>query len=290
MRTVTIGVIGLGAMGSRIARRLLDVGTHVVVWNRHAAKTAPLVDLGATTASTPADAARRADAVITMVRDSQALVEVTEARSGVAAGATGSTVVIQMSTVEQATVFRLASVLRGRAELLDAPVLGSVTEAEAGALVVFAGGRAKLVERWTPLLSTLGAVIPVGDLGAGTAAKLTANSTLFGVLGVLGEALALADGLRLSREVAYEVLAATPLAAQAERRRASIESDEYPVRFSLSLAVKDADLILEAAVGAGVDLRLVRAARGWLSDAEQAGAGAFDYSAVLARILRQRDA
>jgi 3-hydroxyisobutyrate dehydrogenase-like beta-hydroxyacid dehydrogenase len=102
---------------------------------------------------------------------------------------------------------------------------------------------------------------------------------------VLGEALALAEGLGLPREVAFEVLAATPIAAQAERRRASVESGEYPRRFSLSLARKDADLVAEAAAAAGVDLRLAEAARSWLREAEEAGWGVEDYSALLAHIL-----
>ena len=154
------------------------------------------------------------------------------------------------------------------------------------------GGPASLVERWTPLLSALGSPVHVGPLGSGAAAKLVANSTLFGALGILGEALALADGLGLSREAAFEVLAATPLAAQAERRRVAIETGEYPARFSLSLARKDVDLILGAASAAGVDLRLVTAARTWLAEAEETGWGDRDYAAVLAWILEvaSRDA
>jgi 3-hydroxyisobutyrate dehydrogenase-like beta-hydroxyacid dehydrogenase len=163
-------------------------------------------------------------------------------------------------------------------------VLGSVTEAEAGTLTIFAGGEPALVERWTPLLSTLGSVMHVGPLGAGTAAKLVANSTLFGMLGILGEALALADGLALPRAVTFDVLAATPLAAQAERRRAAIESGDYPQRFRLSLARKDAGLILEAAALSGVDLRLMAAARTWLADAERAGMGDHDYAAVISAV------
>jgi 3-hydroxyisobutyrate dehydrogenase/2-hydroxy-3-oxopropionate reductase len=109
---------------------------------------------------------------------------------------------------------------------------------------------------------------------------------LVGVIGVLGEALAVAQGLNLPREVAFEVLETTALADQAERRRPSVESGEYPARFALSLARKDADLILEAAASSGLDLRVVDAARAWLVDAEAGGLGDEDYSAVLVQILR----
>jgi 3-hydroxyisobutyrate dehydrogenase-like beta-hydroxyacid dehydrogenase len=169
--------------------------------------------------------------------------------------------------------------------LLDAPVLGSIGEVEAGSLRVFAGGQAELVERWTPLLETLGTVLRVGPVGAGTAAKLVANSTLVGVVGLLGEALALGTALGLPAEVAFDVLEATPLGEQAKRRRPAFESGEYPPRFSLSLARKDADLILDAAAQRELDLRLATAAREWLADAERSGRGADDYSAVLAEIV-----
>ena len=282
-----VAVVGIGAMGGRVARRLLDDGHEVLIWNRTPDKMAQLTDLGAVAVESPADAGRRADAVITMVSDPVALRAVTEGPTGVAAGVGGSTAVIEMSTVGPAAVSRLASVLAGTG-LLDAPVLGSLSEAESGTLKIFVGGPGDLLERWTSLLSTLGSPIHVGPLGAGSAAKLVANVTLFGVLGVLGEALALADGLGLSRDAAFNVLANTPLAAQAERRRPAVESGDYSARFSLSLARKDVDLIVDAATASGVDLRVGAAAGTWLADADDAGWGDKDYSAILAWILRNR--
>jgi len=280
----TVAVVGLGGMGGRIARRLLAAGHEVSVWNRSSERVAELVEAGASPAESPADAARRAEAVITMVSGPKALRAVTEGPDGVAAGARAGTV-IEMSTVGPAAVSRLAEVLAGRAPLLDAPVLGSLGEAEAGALRIFVGGPDDLVERWAPLLSALGSPLHVGPLGAGAAAKLVANATLFGTLALLGEALALADRLGLARRSAHEVLAATPVASQAERRREAIETGDYPVRFSLSLARKDADLIAEAAARSRAELRLAAAARSWLADAEKAGWGDRDYAAVLAYIL-----
>jgi 3-hydroxyisobutyrate dehydrogenase-like beta-hydroxyacid dehydrogenase len=281
----TIGVVGLGAMGSRIARRLEDAGHALVVWNRDPAKAEPLAAAGAVAAASPADLARRVEAVITMVSDPRALVDVTEGPDGVVAGMGEGTTLIQMSTVGPDAISRLAGQVPGDA-LLDSPVLGSISEAESGTLNVFVGGEPEPVEQWEPLLSILGTVLHVGPVGAGTAAKLVANTTLVGVIGILGEALALADGLGLSRDAAFEVLAKTALADQAERRRSAVESGEFPPRFALYLARKDADLIHEAAAKAGVvDLRMTNGARDWLADAEEAGRGDADYSAVLALIL-----
>jgi 3-hydroxyisobutyrate dehydrogenase/2-hydroxy-3-oxopropionate reductase len=284
-----VAVAGLGVMGSRIAARLAAAGHKVTVWNRSAGKAEPLAELGAIPAATPAEAASRAEVLITMVADPAALRAVTEGPDGVAAGASASLTVVEMSTVGPAAVARLASALPPATGLLDAPVLGSLAEAESGSLVILAGGPARLVERVLPVLTAVGSVLHVGDLGAGAAAKLMANAALFATLGTLGEAIALARGLGLSAEAAYRVLATTPLAAQAERRRPAIEAGEYPPRFRLTLAGKDARLIADAAAAAGVDLRLTTAAGTWLAEAEQAGLGDGDYTAMLKTILRGRD-
>lgn len=278
-----VGVVGLGAMGARIAQRLLHAGHDVTVWNRDASKAEPLVASGARRSESAADTARGAAAVIVMVTGPAALAAVTEGEAGIAGALGEGAALVQMSTVGVEALRRLQRVVPESA-LLDAPVLGSISEAEEGKLTVFAGGSPELVARCTPLLSSLGRVLPVGSAGAGTAAKLVANLTLVGVIGVLGEALALGRALGLGDETAFDVLAATPLGAQAERRRPAFDSGDYPPRFQLALARKDADLILEAARSAGVDLRLAEAAQSWLADAETAGRGDHDYSSVLDEI------
>src|SRR5207249_4704421 len=139
-RMSRVAVIGLGAMGSRIAARFMEAGHDVAVWNRHARKMAPLTDAGAAPAATPSEATRWAEAVVTMVADPQALRDVTEGPAGVVAGASADTTVIQMATVGPASITRLASALPPAAGLLDAPVLGSLSEVELGSLRIFVGG------------------------------------------------------------------------------------------------------------------------------------------------------
>lgn len=273
-------MIGMGAMGSRIARRLLAGGHGVVVWNRTPDKADALVAEGATAAATPGEAASGASVVITMVADPAALIAVSGGPSGIAAGTRAGALVAEMSTVGPAAIERLRSTLPEAVDLVDAPVLGSLSEAEAGTLRVFVGGAAASFERIRPVLETLGTPLHAGGLGAGAAAKLVANSTLFGSLAVLGEALALADALGLDRSTAFDVLAATPVAAQAERRRDALESGEFPRRFALSLALKDAELV----VATGADVRVAEAARSWLAEAVEAGLGDEDYSRVLEHI------
>jgi 3-hydroxyisobutyrate dehydrogenase-like beta-hydroxyacid dehydrogenase len=270
-----VAVVGLGGMGSRIARRLLDAGHELTVWNRTREKAEAL---GAPVAASPAEAASAAEVVITMVADPAALAAVTEGPDGVAAGAGEGTTVIEMSTVGPAAIEQLRSTLR--TDLLDAPVLGSLSEVESGTLSIFVGGDEAVFKRNRELLDALGKPIYVGPSGSGAAAKLVANSTLITMIGAVGEALALANALGLSREKAFEILGTTALAAQAERRRPALEAHEYPPRFPLRLARKDADLIHEL----GLDLRLTEAGRSWLAEA---GDGEQDYSAVLERITRR---
>jgi 3-hydroxyisobutyrate dehydrogenase-like beta-hydroxyacid dehydrogenase len=147
------------------------------------------------------------------------------------------------------------------------------------------GGPQELFAQHESLLTTLGTVHHVGELGAGASAKLVANSTLFGTIAMLGEALRLADQLGLSRDAAYEVLSTTSLAQPAERRRAAVEANDYPPRFPLYLARKDADLVTAAAP----ELRLAQAGLSWLADADDASWGDRDYSALLAWILGVAD-
>jgi len=220
-----------------------------------------------------------------VVSDQMALQAVTRGSAGVVAGIDPATTVSEMSTVGPVAVAELASALPAGTGILDAPVLGSISEAEAGTLTIFVGGPSALVERWTPLLSALGSPMHVGSLGSGAASKLVANLTLFGTLGVLGETVALAEGLGLSRDTIFDVLATTPLARQAERRRTGIETGSFPPRFPLALARKDADLITEAAAALDVDLRLGAAVAAWLADAEAVGSGDRDYAAVLEAII-----
>jgi 3-hydroxyisobutyrate dehydrogenase-like beta-hydroxyacid dehydrogenase len=282
---VKVAFVGLGAMGRRMARRLVDAGNELTVWNRTPERAEPLVAAGASLAASPADAARGAEVVFVMVADPPALADVADGESGIAAALAAGAALVQMSTVGIAATARLAAGLPAGAALLDAPVLGSLAEAESGALRIFAGGDADVFERLEPLLSVLGDPVHVGAVGAGSAAKLVANSTLFSVLAALGESIAVADRLGLDRRVTFDVLSRTPLGSQAERRRPSLESGDYPTRFALALALKDANLVAEASEG--LDLRVLDAARSWLADALAAGFGDSDYSAVLEQIVRQ---
>jgi 3-hydroxyisobutyrate dehydrogenase len=283
----TVAVLGLGSMGSRIARRVLDAGHRTIVWNRTIGKTAALAERGALTVATPAEAAAQAEVVVTMLADADALLAVARGPNGIAAGVHDS-LVIDMSTVGPDAVTKLRSLLPANTAVVDAPVLGSVAEAEAGALVIYMGGSPIDTERALPLLSLLGKPVHVGPLGSGAAAKLIANLALFGVVSLLGESIALGHALGLPRDAVWNVLGTTPLGPQAERRRASIDRRAFPRRFALALADKDSRLIATSALASDLRLHLGRAVCAWFDEAAAAGLGAEDYTAVLAHITDQK--
>jgi 3-hydroxyisobutyrate dehydrogenase-like beta-hydroxyacid dehydrogenase len=134
------------------------------------------------------------------------------------------------------------------------------------------------------MLEGLGTVHHLGGFGAGSAAKLVANATLINTLAAVGESLSLGRRLGLADDAVFDLLALTPLAAQAGRRRESVLHDEWPVRFELGLAGKDANLVAEAAEEIGADLRVASAAGSWFHEAAAAGLSSADYSRVLAHI------
>jgi 3-hydroxyisobutyrate dehydrogenase-like beta-hydroxyacid dehydrogenase len=278
--------IGLGAMGSRMAMRLVDAGHEVTIWNRSPHRTESLTRRDTVhAAATAAEAAAKAEVVAVMVSNPAAINEVVHGPDGVAAAMAPGSTLVDFSTVGPAAVAALRAGLPPEVAVVDSPVLGSIAEAEAGTLKLLAGGSAEVLDRCRPVLSPLGELIHVGPLGAGAAAKLVANFALMGSLAVLGETLALADALGIEPQATWDLLETTPLAAQARRRRPAIESNSYPPRFALHLARKDADLITDAADERGVELRMGRALAEWLSDGASAGLGEQDYTAILGHIL-----
>jgi 3-hydroxyisobutyrate dehydrogenase len=280
-----VGIVGAGAMGSAFTERLLACGHRVRIWNRTRAAIDPLVGLGAAAAHSPAEVAADSDFVITTVRDAVALAAVVGAADGVAAGAHPGLIAMEMSTVGPNAIRALRETLPPSTALLDAPVHGPPAAARDGSLAIFVGGDGDVLEQARPVLELLGSVLHIGPLGSAAGAKLIVQTTLVGTLALLGEALALAEAVHVPREVMFEVLSKTPLAAQAQRRRPMVESGDYSPSFRLSLARKDMDLVAETAQRARLHLRLDEAGRSWLLDAEHDGRGDQDYTAIIATIL-----
>ena len=279
-----LAFLGLGQMGTPMARRLLAAGHDVTVWNRTPERAEPLVEDGAHQGSTPAEAGQGAEAAVTMLADPDAVDAVLFGPDGLAHGLQEGSTVIDMSTVGPQAVRRVAERLPRGVTMLDAPVLGTVPQAEEGKLKIFAGGEQDVFDRWRPVLEVLGTPTHLGPLSAGASMKLVVNSTLGAVMSGIGEALALADALGLDEEMTLNVLADSVVGTGITRARHSIESGIFPPRFKLSLAHKDLGLVNDAAGRAGLHLRLASAARDWFRSADEQGFGGLDYTAVVAHI------
>lgn len=276
--------IGTGLMGLPMAARVVAAGHRVTVWNRTLSRAKPLAVRGAEIASTPAEAVRGAEVVITMLAGPDALKSVLIGDSGMASAMSADAVLIEMSTVGPAAVREAVTVLPKGAQVLDAPVLGSVPQALEGTLRIFVGGEPDIYERWAGLLSAIGDPNYVGPSGSGAAMKLVVNSTLVALMSTLAEALSLADALALDQRRVLDMLADSPIGTTVRSKRDHLDSGRYPPRFRLELAAKDARLAVEAAEGHGRDPRIARAARSWLEDAVKSGYGDLDYSAVIAHV------
>jgi len=284
---------GLGRMGAPMAIRLVEAGHDVVVWNRSPERASAVVEKGARQAASPAEAASTAEAVVTMLATPDALESVVFGSGsddrGLASGLRPGTTLIEMSTVGPDAVRQLAGRLGDGVDVLDAPVLGSVPQATDGSLKIFAGGAQATFDRWRTVLEVLGRPVRFGALGSGAAMKLVANSTLGAVMSAVGEALALADGLGLDQALVLDTLAESPVGATVESKRALIESGEYEPNFALALAAKDLRLVDEAARGVGIEAWVAAAARAHYDDADRAGLGSLDYSAVIAHVRASSD-
>lgn len=284
----TLAWLGLGAMGTPMASRLIDAGHDLRVWNRSPDKAEPFAHR-ATVAASPSEAAQGTDAVITMLANPDAVTEVVLGGGGALAGMPRDGTLIDMSTVGSDYTTELRSELPDGIALVDAPVLGSVSNAEDGSLKVFVGGSIEIFERWKNTLAPLGKPMHMGPIGAGQAMKLVANSALAGLITLTGETLALADSLGLDEERAIDGLLESPLGPAMTRKLDKITSDNYTPSFKLALMLKDMRLVLDAVDQRDVELKVIPGAEQWVAAANDSGFGDLDYSSVVAKV-RGRDA
>jgi 3-hydroxyisobutyrate dehydrogenase/2-hydroxy-3-oxopropionate reductase len=290
---VSVAVVGTGRMGGAMVGRLRQAGHHVTVYNRTRPRAAAVAEAtGAELAGTAAEAVALADVVLVSLADDAALLDAYRADDGVVAGVRPGTVVLDTSTVHPNTVRELAPLVEARGGvLLDAPVSGSVPVVERGELTIMVGGDAAALERVRPVLDALAAkVFHLGALGGGATMKLAVNAVVHGLNQALSEALVLAERAGVDRARAYEVFAASAVAAPfVHYKRAAFEHpDTAPVAFALDLVAKDLALI--DALSESVDARMPQLAtnRRVVAEALAAGLGERDLSA-LAELLRLPD-
>lgn len=285
-----LGFIGLGYMGSRIAKRLLDAGYPLVVFNRNNAKTEALASYGAEVAGSPGDLAAATDLILSCLTDGQAVRNVYLDAGGVLDHVRPGAVIIEMSTITPETSQQLyqAGSERGVA-VLDVAISGSTPAAEAGELTLFGGGQHNVFESVTPIFRSIARHwFYMGSSGSGVAMKLVVN-TLLGVgMQAIAEALALGRGLGIDRDLLFDALAKTAVVAPAHAGKlVTAKKNDYAPQFPVRLMNKDFLLIGAEARKLGVPMPAAREAAK-ITAAEASSGREEDFSAVI-RAMEQMD-
>jgi 3-hydroxyisobutyrate dehydrogenase-like beta-hydroxyacid dehydrogenase len=285
----TLGFIGLGAMGQRMAIRLLTSKFKLVVFDHTSRKIQALAAAGATPAPSIRQLARKSEVIISCLPTDDAVVSVYEGPEGVIACANPGTVVIEMSTVSPDTSRTIHRMGRERGiEVLDVAISGSTPAAEQGTLTLLGGGDAKVFDSCQPIFSAVARqYFHMGPSGSGTTMKLVVN-TLLGVnMQAIAEAVAFGEKAGLGRALLLRVLAKTAVIAAAHQNKLlRAERDDYSPQFPLRLMNKDLGLILDKAAELGAPMPATAAAH-QIFAARTAANGDQDFSSVIDEMEHQ---
>jgi 3-hydroxyisobutyrate dehydrogenase-like beta-hydroxyacid dehydrogenase len=284
-----LGFVGLGVMGGRIAKRLLDAGYQVTGYNRTKSKAAWLVDRGMRLADTPREVAEATDVVLTMVTDTTALEAVTEGDDGILAGLGTGKVYVDMSTVSPDRSRELAGRVAGMgAAMLDAPVSGSVSTLEKGQLSIMVGGDAEVLDRVRPILEAIGPkVIHIGGNGQAVLIKTAINLNLAVQITAFSEGLLIAEKGGIPREVAVEAMLASVIASPSlEYRTPFVFELPKEAWFDVNMMQKDMLLALEAGRASGVPMPTSAAVNELLSACRGIGVEKEDFAVIYHTLAR----
>lgn len=275
-----LGFIGLGVMGSRIAQKFHDAGHTVTINNRTRAKAEPLIAAGMTWADSPRTVAENSEITFSMVRDTAALADIADE---IVAGLSAGKVYVDMSTVSPKLTRDLAARVKAKgAQMLEAPVSGSIPAIQAGTLVPFVGGDADTLERVRPIFELISQkIVHVGTNGQGMAMKVAINANLAPQLVTLFETLLLAEKSGIPRAQALDALLNSVAASPLIKYRAPfILKMPEEVWFSIDMMQKDLLLALELGREAQISLPSVAYANELLTAARALGYAEQDFAAI----------
>jgi 3-hydroxyisobutyrate dehydrogenase-like beta-hydroxyacid dehydrogenase len=285
----TVGLVGLGLLGSAVASRLCGAGHAVVGYDIVPACLERLAALGGTPAKSAAEVARATEVVCTLLPSLAAVEEAILGAEGVAVGARSGQTICQMSTISPTLTERLARATAARGlTFLDCPISGTSGMVAAGNGVIFVGGDRAAYERWQPLLeSILPRAIHIGAAGQAMLLKLVANLLVALNSASVAEALTMASRGGLDPAQALDVLKTGAAASRMlDVRGPMMVSGEFPAQMKLDLFMKDLHLIQEAAGTVGARLPLTDVAERLYAAAQTAGHGAEDLAVVITELAR----
>ncbi len=278
-----LGFIGLGQLGTPMAWNVAE-SYDLTVYNRSPRPAKPFEDAGIPVAATPRDVAVESEAVVIVVRDGDAVLDVLRGEQGVLAGLDENDVVIQMSTISPEATEQARDLVEGAGgRYVDAPVLGTVPSAEDGTLSVLASGPEATIEAVEPVLEAMGEpIIHAGVVGQGTQLKLSLNLALGGIMEAYAESLALAEAHDIDVETTIEAFESGGLYSPLfGGKSAKIAEGDFESQFKLDLLEKDLMLALEAGGDVPMPLPVAGAAREAVEAARGLGHGDEDMAAVI---------
>jgi 3-hydroxyisobutyrate dehydrogenase-like beta-hydroxyacid dehydrogenase len=278
-----IGFIGLGAMGQRMARRLLKAGFKLTAYDHTSKKSMALAADGAVSAPSIRQLAMKSDVIISCLPNDEAVLSVYRGPEGVLACANHGSIALEMSTVSPDTSRMLHRMGRELGiEVLDVAISGSTPAAEQGTLTLLGGGDAKVFAECEPIFSAVAKqYFCLGPSGSGTTMKLVVNSLLGVNMQAIAEAVAFGEKAGLNREHLLEVLAKTAVISPAHQNKLiRAEHDDYSPQFPLRLMNKDFGLILAKAAEVGAPMPVTAAAH-QINTARTAADGDEDFSSVI---------
>jgi 3-hydroxyisobutyrate dehydrogenase len=279
----SVAVLGLGTMGSGMARRLLGAGFAVTVYNRTPARAEALASAGAKVAATPREAATNADVVVAMLADDAASRSAWTGENGALAGVKKSAVLVDSSTLSVAWAKELAAAAQAHGcAFLDAPVTGSKPQANSGELLFLVGGDTAVLESVRHVLAPMSrGAVHMGPNGSGARMKLINNFVCGVQAASLAEAIAVIERSGLDRAQALDVLGngapGSPLVRSLGTRMAN---RDYQTNFAVDLMVKDLTYAINEGRSHGVDLDTAAAGLRAFQRASKTGRGADDISSV----------
>src|SRR5439155_3344386 len=281
----SIGFVGLGIMGSRMAANLRKAGFHLSVWNRTTAKAKQFAsEHDAVAVENPSSLAAQSDVVVTMVVDAPQVERVLLGPQGVAEGARDGLLCCDMSTIGPSAAIRIAGALHESGiGFVDAPVSGSSPKAEDGTLTIMAGGEREHFERALPLLEAMGElVVHVGPVGHGQMIKVINNAVAAINAAAVGEALLVGKQAGLDLDALVGVISAgSGASAMLDLKAGPMRSHDYTALFKLEHMLKDLRLCLQEAEAAGIGFGFASEAAEILQAAADKGLGGRDFAALI---------
>jgi 3-hydroxyisobutyrate dehydrogenase-like beta-hydroxyacid dehydrogenase len=281
----SVGFLGLGIMGSRMAANVARAGFPLAVWTHTRGKAERwAVEHGASALATPAEVAERSDVVVSMVVDGEQVSSVLLGEHGAIRAARPGLLCVDMSTIGPVDTRRIGAVLGARGvAMLDAPVTGSSPRAADGSLTIMVGGEARDFARTRPLLETMGRlIVHVGALGHGQMLKLINNSLGAANAAAVAEALLLARATGIDLDAFVEVTSAgSGASTQLELKSAPMREHDYTTLFKTAHLLKDVRLCLQEAETAGVPFPSAAHARDMLAATMARGHAEQDYAAMI---------